>query len=160
MRAMQAPAPLDLPALESALTGFRRVYGTDLGNIQLLDMDGSNALLSVVVQHGFTQEFLDHFAVVSAVDDSACARALRLGRTVVIEDTETDAGFAPHRDIARAAGYRAVVSTPVATRWGHNVGIMSAHFRAPVLLGADLIREGEALALALAHKILVAAHGA
>ena len=50
----------------------------------------------------------------STEDDAACGRTLRTGKRTVIEDIETDPPYAPMRPVARAAGYRAVQSTPFA----------------------------------------------
>src|SRR5215469_2291958 len=47
-----------------------------------------------------------------------------------IEDIETDAGYAPYRATARAAGYRAVVSAPILGGDGRPLGIISTHFTA------------------------------
>jgi PAS domain-containing protein len=48
---------------------------------------------------------------------------------VVIKDVEKDARFAPHRHVARAAGFRAVQSTPLVSREGRLLGMISTHFR-------------------------------
>ena len=113
--------------LDEMLRAVMQLLGADKGNVQILDHERS--VLTVAAQRGFEQEFLDNFREVSAIDDSACGRALRGYEQVVIEDTEKDAGFAPHRQIARAAGFRAVVSTPLICRDGKALGVLSTHFR-------------------------------
>ena len=50
---------------------------------------------------------------------------------VIVEDVQTDPGFAPHRQIAAAAGFRAVQSTPLFSRSGELLGMISTHFRQP-----------------------------
>jgi|SRR5215475_10796837 len=50
---------------------------------------------------------------------------------VVITDVTTDPGFAPHREIALAPGFRAVQSTPLVNRAGHLVGMLSTHYPRP-----------------------------
>jgi GAF domain-containing protein len=50
---------------------------------------------------------------------------------VVITDVTTDPGFAPHRDIAQASGFRAVQSTPLVNQSGHLVGMLSTHYPRP-----------------------------
>ena len=47
---------------------------------------------------------------------------------VIIEDVLSDRGFAPYRDIARAADFRSVQSTPLVSSNGALVGILSRHF--------------------------------
>jgi GAF domain-containing protein len=54
--------------------------------------------------------------------------ALRAGKTVVIEDTESDEEFAPFRSIARLAGYRSVVTTPLRTQAKDLMGVVATHF--------------------------------
>ena len=110
--------------LEGALT----LAGADRGNVQVLDP--ATGSLRIVAQYGFDAEFLKHFAV---VDDSrsACGRAARDRAQTVIVDVDTDARFASHRDIAAAAAFRAVQSTPLIERTGRLVGVVSTHYPRP-----------------------------
>jgi PAS domain S-box-containing protein len=59
---------------------------------------------------------------------------------VLIEDVETDAAYAPLRDVARAAGYRAVQSTPLLSRSGAPLGMLSTHWRMPHRPGEPELR--------------------
>jgi GAF domain len=105
-----------------------RLASADRGNVQLLDpVTGS---LRIVTQCGFGTEFLDYFAVVDD-DGSACGRAARERAQTVIADVTTDARFAPHRDIAAAAAFRAVQSTPLLDRAGRLLGVISTHYPRP-----------------------------
>jgi GAF domain-containing protein len=140
--------------LENALTSYLRVFGTRLGNVQILDIRDSHAVLSIAAQRGFRRPFLKAFATVSAEDDSACGRALRHRKSVIIPDVDEDVDFAPFRGIAHDAGYRGVISTPLCTSWGHVVGVISTHFPQPHRPSAAHIAEGEVIALDLAHDIL------
>lgn len=118
-----SPLHTVLPRL---LDGALSLMGADFGNIQLLDpISGS---LRIVTQFGFTSRFLDHFADV-ADDNSACGRAATERAQVVITDVRTDPGFAPHREIAAASGFRSVQSTPLVAPSGRLVGMISTHFR-------------------------------
>jgi signal transduction histidine kinase/DNA-binding response OmpR family regulator len=114
--------------LEEMLAATVELLGADMGNVQLINPD--RGVLLIAAQRGFTQDFLDVFREVSMGDDSACGRALRVGERVVIDDVEADAPFAPFRDAARAAGYRAVQSTPLIGRDGAPLGMLSTHWRA------------------------------
>ncbi|MBL1256161.1 GAF domain-containing protein [Methylocystis sp. Sn-Cys] len=105
------------------------MLAADMGNVQILQPE--RGILTIAVQQGFDPEFLDFFAEVSADDDSACGRALRTRERVVVADVETEPAFAPYRDIARAAGFRAVQSTPLLSHDGTPLGIISTHFRWP-----------------------------
>ncbi len=54
---------------------------------------------------------------------------MRSRERVVIGDIEADARYAPFRDVARAAGYRAIISSPLIGKEGAVLGIISMHFR-------------------------------
>jgi hypothetical protein len=114
--------------LPRVLDGALSLTGADFGNVQLLDP--ATGALRIVTQSGFGPGFLDYFAV---VDDghSACGRAARTGAQTVIPDVTADAGFAPHRDIAAASGFRAVQSTPLVDFAGRLIGMVSTHHRRP-----------------------------
>jgi PAS domain S-box-containing protein len=113
--------------LDEILTAVIDLLGADKGNIQVLDAESRT--LSVVTQRGFGEDFLEFFRKVDAGDDSACGRALRSGQRIVIEDIEADVPYQPFRAIARAAGYRSVISTPLVSAAGDELGIVSTHFR-------------------------------
>jgi PAS domain S-box-containing protein len=49
---------------------------------------------------------------------------------VVVEDVETDARFIGLREVARSAGIRAMHCTPIITRTGDIVGVLTVYFRA------------------------------
>src|SRR5262245_51337535 len=113
-------------ALDDILAGAIELLGADKGNIQVLDT--KQRVLKIVASQGFEQDFLDFFSEVSTADGSACGRALRSGERLVIEDVENDALFALLRPVARAADFRAVQSTPIMSRAGAPLGMLSTHF--------------------------------
>ena len=130
-----APAPgppgggAGLAARLDQVLGFGlAVLGAERGNIQLADP--ATGVLRIAAHRGFGPQFLAYFAAV-ADDGSACGRAARQHAQVVIADVTTDPGFAPHRGIARACGFRAVQSTPLLNRAGHLVGMLSTHYPHP-----------------------------
>jgi len=124
LRGLSRPGLLFGKALEGALS----LGGADRGNLQLVHP--ATGSLVIVAEHGFGAEFLEYFA---AVDDdrSACGRAARLHAQTVIVDVTTDPVFAPHRAIAAASGFRAVISTPVIDANGRLIGMVSTHYRQP-----------------------------
>lgn len=79
---------------------------------------------------GFDRETLESVPHLRAGEGTS-ASAFQERRRVIVEDTETDPGFATHREEARQAGYRAVHSTPLITRSGNAVGVLSIHFPNP-----------------------------
>jgi hypothetical protein len=124
-RAAPALGTLLDEVLEFALTLLR----AERGNVQLADP--ATGTLRIVVQRGFGPEFAEYFAAVTD-DGSACGRAARQHAQVVITDVTTDPGFAPHREIAMASGFRAVQSTPLVNQAGHLVGMVSTHYPRPI----------------------------
>src|SRR5262245_35607787 len=112
--------------LDTAIAGT----AADMGNIQLLDTHSGT--LKIVASRGFEKPFLEYF---NAVQDgqAACGTALRRGRRVVIEDVTTSPVFvgSPELDVLLAAGVRAVQTTPLVSRSGHLVGMLSTQYRSP-----------------------------
>jgi len=113
--------------LHSILAANIELLSADKGHVQLLDP--SSRTLQIASQRGFEQDFLEHFARVDSDDSSVCARALRCGERVIVEDVETDPGLEPHRELLRREECRAVVSTPLIASGGSCLGVVSVHFR-------------------------------
>jgi PAS domain S-box-containing protein len=113
--------------LNQILAGVIELLGAEKGTVQMLDANGST--LSIVAQCGFGQDFLEFFREVSVDDDCGCGRALRCKQQIVIEDVETDGPFEPYRAVARASGFRSVVSSPLVGDDGTPLGIVSCNFR-------------------------------
>jgi hypothetical protein len=115
--------------LDRALEGALALLGTELGNVQV--RVALTTALTIAAHAGFDDEFLEYFAL---VDDeaSACGRAARERAQTVIFDVNRDAGFAPHREIAAASGFRAVQSTPIVDPDGRLRAMISTHFRRPL----------------------------
>jgi signal transduction histidine kinase len=119
----------ELPAaLEEALTATIEIQQADFGNVQLFNPESN--VLEIVAQRGFNPKFLEYFAEV-AHSSAVCGGALQSRSRVVIEDVEIDEQFAPHRQIASAAGFRAVQSTPLFSRGANVLGVISTYFRRP-----------------------------
>jgi signal transduction histidine kinase len=118
----------DLPAvLEEVLTATIEIQQADFGSVQLYNP--KLQVFEIAAHRGFNAEFLEYFA---AVDHSSGAFGRAMARErVVIEDVQTYAPCAPHRHIAAAAGFRAVQSTPLFSREGEILGVISTHFKHP-----------------------------
>ena len=115
--------------VEEMLAATIELLGAEMGNVQLIDeLSGK---LTIAVQRGFGQAFLEFFREVSIEDNSACGRALQSCERIIIEDVEQDPTFASCLSIAREAGFRAVQSTPLVDRNGKALGMISTHFRSP-----------------------------
>lgn len=120
----------DLPsALKEILEAAVVLLGTDMGIIQLYDP--ADKSLVIAAHQGFKQDFLDHFKTVDAEGDAASSRALSSQQRLVVEDVQVDERYAVHRAVANQAGYRAVQSTPLFSRDGKPLGMLSTHFPSP-----------------------------
>jgi GAF domain-containing protein len=87
--------------------------------------------LRLAVQRGLANAYLDRFAEVGADNLSACARTLRAGEPIIIDDVERDDEYGPLRELAVQTGYRAVHATPLTTTAGRLIGILSRHLKRP-----------------------------
>ncbi len=116
-------------ALEEILQSSIRLMRADFGDVQLYNAE--RKVLRLAALHGFDEKFVETFRVVGTEDDTACGRAIRTGKRVIIEDVEQDELFAPYRKAAAAAEYRSVQSTPLYDREGALLGVLSTHWRAP-----------------------------
>jgi two-component system, sensor histidine kinase len=114
-------------AIQIILNDVIGLHGSEFGNLQL----AGGGDLVIVAQRGFLPPFLNAFRRVRKDDDSACGRAIRQGRQIVIHDVQADEAYAPFRKIAAEAGYRAVQSTPLITSIGTLIGVVSTHFTTP-----------------------------
>ena len=116
--------------LEEILHTVMALAGAAKGNIQL--MNEARNTLTIVAHEGFDAGFLATFEHIAAGDTrAACGRALASNQAVVIEDVLADGRYAPFHALARAAGYRAVVSVPLLAADGFALGAISVHFPSP-----------------------------
>jgi PAS domain S-box-containing protein len=116
-------------ALEEVLDAAIALLEADMGNVQLFDSQARE--LRIVAQRGFRDDFLEYFRSTGAGPGSVCGKAAEQGQRTIIEDVQADPDFAPHLQIAASAGFRAVQSTPVTSRAGELLGVLSTHFRNP-----------------------------
>jgi PAS domain S-box-containing protein len=117
------------PLLEEILDATIALQDADLGTVQTYNPQ--TRLLELVAQRGFDPEFVACINTVDERSPTSCGRALRLRRRVVIEDVLADETCAPFRDAAVAAGFRGQQSTPLFSRNGELLGMISTHFRGP-----------------------------
>lgn len=110
--------------LEAAI----EITHADMGNIQLLE-DGK---LQIVAQRGFDERFLEFFKEVKP-GEAACGLALQLGERTIVDDVTASATFSDPatRDMLLQAGVRAVQCTPLISRFGQVLGMLSTHHREP-----------------------------
>jgi two-component system NarL family sensor kinase len=116
-------------ALNEILALAIEITETDRGNIQLFD-PATNSL-HIVAHHGLGHPFLDHFKYNGC--NAACEASLKAKNRVVIEDIRLEPALWGTKDfeIFEEDGIRAVQSTPLITRQGAVIGMLSTHFTAP-----------------------------
>jgi PAS domain S-box-containing protein len=131
-------APEAMPALLAAVVDTAiEVTGADAGTLQLYD-EASDSL-RIAAQRGFQPAFLEHFAVVRG--HCACGEVMQSRRQVVVEEVEASPIFdAPSRAVMAVAGVRSVQSTPMVSREGRLLGVMSTHWRQRHRPDADRMR--------------------
>jgi signal transduction histidine kinase len=110
------------------------IMRSDCSSLQMLHTDreapGELRLLSC---RGFTDEAKQFWHWVRPDSRSTCGAAMRSRARVVVADVERDAMMAGSDDLAtyRAAGIRAVQTTPLVSRDGALVGMISTHWKQP-----------------------------
>ncbi|MDY9925835.1 PAS domain S-box protein [Methanosarcina sp.] len=100
----------------------------DKGNIQILDpLTGK---LKIVAQRGFKLPFLKFFEFVNTEEAAACGAAMKRMERVIVEDITRSPIFlgSDALDMLLSEGVRAVQSTPLVSRSGQFIGIISTHF--------------------------------
>jgi two-component system CheB/CheR fusion protein len=118
----------DLSAtLKEVLAAATRLNETDLGSVHLFDAAGNR--LNLAAASGFGPEFAREYGSIDPAHDSTFARALKTRGRIVVEDYRTETGLADETRNPDALGCRAVLITPLTTRKGELLGIMSIHFR-------------------------------
>jgi PAS domain S-box-containing protein len=114
--------------LEHMLDAAIDVQSADFGYVELFDAELGGLVL--IAQRNFQPAFLNHLAHVRC-EDCARGRAAETPSRVLIEDIDTNEGFAPQRSVAAEAGVRALQSTPLVSHRGELLGMLSTHFRKP-----------------------------
>jgi hypothetical protein len=114
-------------AIVTILADVVALHGAEFGNVQLV----AGTKLIIVAERGLRTPFLLAFREVQTTDGCACGRAWQMGEPVVVPDVELDEQFAPFREVAKEAGFRAVQSTPLITSNGKSLGMVSTLFANP-----------------------------
>lgn len=104
------------------------MVGADQGTLQLLE----GASLRIVAHRGHQAPFLKFFEAAETVA-STCGEAIKLRERVLVPDVENSEMFVGTEALAvlRAAGVRSVQSTPMMSRSGKPVGVLSTHWGKP-----------------------------
>ena len=115
---------------EKLLDGAIQIMGSDFASIQMLSPNGDE--LKLLANRGFTPEAAAFWETVRLDSHSTCGEALRAGSRSIVRDVEhSDVVAGDDLRTYRQTGIRAVQSTPLLSRTGKLVGMMSTHWRQP-----------------------------
>ncbi|HEX8755778.1 MAG TPA: ATP-binding protein [Steroidobacteraceae bacterium] len=106
-----------------------RLLHADCASIQASVPDRRQ--LRLVAARGFVPEAAAFWERVDAGSSSCCGQALDRGQRIIIPDVESDERLAGTEDLRhmRLCGIRAVQSTPLLSRGGEPLGMLSTHWR-------------------------------
>lgn len=107
------------------------VMGADMGSIQMLVPERDE--LQLLAWKGFAPEAAAFWEWVGVDSASSCGQAMRSGKRVMVKDVDV-CGFMvgmADLDYYHLSGIRAVQSTPLVSRNGRLLGMISTHWRTP-----------------------------
>lgn len=104
------------------------IMGSDFGSMQILRPNGA---LKLLAHRGFSKQAELHWHTVSPTSHCGCGEALRTGHRVVISDIEHAEYIRGTKDEAvyQSLGIRSVQSTPLRSRSGSVIGMVSTHWK-------------------------------
>src|SRR5579859_538333 len=108
------------------------IMGSDYASLQVLDRQaGESGELLLLAYRGFNARAAQFWERVPAYTGSTCAVALRTGERVIASDVEKCVFMSGTEDLATylQTGIHAVQSTPLLSRTGQVVGMISTHWR-------------------------------
>jgi len=114
--------------LQDLLDAAVATVGADQGTLQLLERES----LRMVAQRRHKAPFLKSFESAETLD-AVCREAARRRERVLVPDVEESAFFSGTQalEVLRSAGIRSMQSTPMMSRSGKPVGILSTHWGKP-----------------------------
>jgi len=117
--------------LAGTLDAAMELMGANASSIQMLAADGESLVL--LGWRNFHPESAAFWKVVTAEAGSTCGRALRDNERVMVTDVDDCEFMAGTQDAAeyRRCGIRAVQSTPLQSRAGRPLGMISTHWSRP-----------------------------
>lgn len=113
------------------------IAGSQFGTMQLLcpkgDPSGHAGELQLLAHHGLSPEAIAFWQWVKPSAYSSCTAALKLGRRAIIPDFEEwdDIAGTPDLLAFRGAGIRSAQTTPLLSRGGNLLGMISTHWAKP-----------------------------
>ena len=115
---------------EHLLDAARSIMKSDMATMQVVD-EQENAL-RLLAFRGYDRDIRDAFGIVRPGDQTCCAMAFQTGRRVIVPDVRRcDFIQGPARAAHLEHGIQAVQSTPLVSRTGRLLGMISTHWREP-----------------------------
>lgn len=107
------------------------IMHSDMASVQLLHRERGE--LRLLAHHGFTPTAARTWTWVRAEHATTCGTALRTGLRCIVTDIETCDWMAGSEDLLtyRQTGIRSMQSTPLISRDGQILGVISTHRRVP-----------------------------
>ena len=130
------------------------LMAADAASVQMLEGSDQTSL-RLLAWRNFHPDSAAFWHVVTVAAGSICAKALRDNARVVVEDVEACEFMAGTEDYqeCRRSGIRAVQSTPLRSRSGRPLGMLSTHWRTPHTPTEEAFRLFDALARQAADLI-------
>ena len=114
---------------ERLLEVASRVMRSDFASMQRFEGDSG---LELLASRGFPAAAAQHWRWVESTSTSICGMTLRTKSRVIAADVECFPGIdATEMSVFRNSGIRAVQSTPLLSRNGALLGVMSTHWKQP-----------------------------
>lgn len=115
---------------DAILAAAADLMGSECASIQMLDAAGDLQLLG---HYGYDPRSAEYWRTVRNTSGSTCGIALTTGERVVIHDVENSGLAADSCDLRsyRWTGMRAVQTTPLLSRSGKPLGMLSTHWKRP-----------------------------
>jgi PAS domain S-box-containing protein len=116
-------------AMELILDSSMEIVAATMGDVQIYDAPSHT--MKILAHRGFTQEYIDRLQELPLDHESPCGRAMASGSRVVVEDMRDYSRSAHVRALATQAGYGGMQCTPLVSRTGELLGIVSTQFPKP-----------------------------
>jgi PAS domain S-box-containing protein len=105
------------------------ITGADMGHVQTVDR--LNNALELVAHRGFAGGDLERLRDIHSQSETPWGRELASRRRVIVPDIAADPTYRPGNEAAGSTGYRAVQSTPLLSRDGRVLGVLSTFYAEP-----------------------------
>jgi PAS domain S-box-containing protein len=112
--------------VRAVLDGALEVTRAPKGNVLVYEERAN--VMRFAAHHGLSQGFLDYFKELVVDDEAAWVRRLRSSERITAEDVGKSELFAPTLRAFEAEGIRAVQSTPIVSRQGRLLGVISTYW--------------------------------